>query len=144
MRLLIACVLACLAGAAPVAAQPYPARPITMVIGFGKGTTAEIIGVVVAEVLSKNLGQPVKVELKPGDTFDLKTFVTPQEATSVHGTLKMKTTCKESPSLDITVNGTVAGSAPQVSNPVTPQSAYMNDVVSFFERISMPGTAPWA
>ena len=47
--------------------QQYPAKPITMVIGFGKGTTAEIIGVVVAEVLSKNLGQPVKVELKPGE-----------------------------------------------------------------------------
>ena len=38
-----------------------------MVVGFGKGTTAEIIGVVVAEVLSKNIGQPVKVELKPGE-----------------------------------------------------------------------------
>jgi len=51
----------------PVQAQQYPARPITMVIGLGKGTTAEIMGVVVAEVLSKNLGQPVKVELKVGE-----------------------------------------------------------------------------
>ena len=67
MRIVIAGLLACLAGAAPVAAQPYPAKPITMVIGLGKGTTAEIMGVVVAEVLSKNLGQPVKVELKVGE-----------------------------------------------------------------------------
>ncbi|MEJ0074148.1 MAG: tripartite tricarboxylate transporter substrate binding protein [Alphaproteobacteria bacterium] len=67
MRLLIAGVLACVAGATSVQAQTYPAKPITMVIGFGKGTTAEIIGVVVAEMLSKNLGQPVKVELKPGE-----------------------------------------------------------------------------
>ena len=66
MRLIFAGLFACL-GAVPVQAQPYPARPITMVIGFGKGTTAEIIGVVVAEVLSKNIGRPVKVELKPGE-----------------------------------------------------------------------------
>lgn len=67
MRMLVASLFACLAGAAPVQAQQYPARPITMIIGFGKGTTAEIIGVVVAEVLAKNVGQPVKVELKPGE-----------------------------------------------------------------------------
>src|SRR4051812_48745411 len=67
MRLLMMAVLASLAGAGTLHAQSYPAKPITMVIGFGKGTTAEIIGVVVAEVLSKNLGQPVKVELKPGE-----------------------------------------------------------------------------
>lgn len=67
MRMMVAGLFACLAGAAPVQAQQYPAKPITMVVGFGKGTTAEIIGVVVAEVLSKNVGQPVKVELKPGE-----------------------------------------------------------------------------
>jgi tripartite-type tricarboxylate transporter receptor subunit TctC len=67
MRLIIASLFGCLAGAMPLQAQPYPGKPITMVVGFGKGTTAEIIGVVVAEVLSKNVGQPVKVELKPGE-----------------------------------------------------------------------------
>src|ERR1043166_5511163 len=66
MRMILAGLLAVL-GAVPLQAQPWPARPITLVIGFGKGTTAEIIGVVVAEVLSKNIGQPVKVELKPGE-----------------------------------------------------------------------------
>src|ERR1044072_8620078 len=67
MRLIIASLFGCLAGAMPLQAQPYPGKPITMVVGFGKGTTAEIIGVVVAEVLSKNVDQPVKVELKPGE-----------------------------------------------------------------------------
>jgi tripartite-type tricarboxylate transporter receptor subunit TctC len=66
MRMILAGLLAVL-GAVPLQAQPWPARPITLVIGFGKGTTAEIIGVVVAEVLSKNIGQPVAVELKPGE-----------------------------------------------------------------------------
>ncbi|MEA2872080.1 MAG: hypothetical protein QOH67_2056 [Hyphomicrobiales bacterium] len=67
MRIVIAGLLACLAGAMPVQAQQYPDKPITMVIGLGKGTTAEIMGVVVAEVLSKNVGQPVQVELKVGE-----------------------------------------------------------------------------
>ena len=67
MRMLVAGLFVGLMSAAPLQAQPYPAKPITMVIGFGKGTTAEMIGVVVAEVLSKNVGQPVQVELKPGE-----------------------------------------------------------------------------
>jgi tripartite-type tricarboxylate transporter receptor subunit TctC len=66
MRAIVGGLFACFAGIAPLHAQQYPARPITMVVGFGKGTTAEIIGVVVAEVLAKNLGQPVTVDLKPG------------------------------------------------------------------------------
>lgn len=66
MRLIAAGLFACL-GAVPLQAQPYPAKPITMVVGFGKGTTAEIIGVVVGAVLSKNIGQPVTVDLKPGE-----------------------------------------------------------------------------
>jgi tripartite-type tricarboxylate transporter receptor subunit TctC len=67
MRMMVAGLFACLVGAGPLQAQQYPARPITMVVGFGKGTTAEIIAVVVADVLSKNVGQPVKVDLKPGE-----------------------------------------------------------------------------
>jgi len=67
MRMLVAGLFVGLMSAAPLQAQPYPAKPIIMVIGFGKGTTAEMIGVVVAEVLSKNVGQPVQVELKPGE-----------------------------------------------------------------------------
>jgi tripartite-type tricarboxylate transporter receptor subunit TctC len=58
--------LACLFGHAPLAAQPYPDRPITIVVPFGKGTTAELIANVVAEAVSKNIGQNVAVELKPG------------------------------------------------------------------------------
>jgi tripartite-type tricarboxylate transporter receptor subunit TctC len=57
--------LACLIGN-PLRAAPYPERPITIVVPFGKGTTAELIATVVAEVMSKNIGQKVTVELKPG------------------------------------------------------------------------------
>jgi tripartite-type tricarboxylate transporter receptor subunit TctC len=57
--------LACLMSGSPQAA-PYPDRPITIVVPFGKGTTADLIANVVAEAMSKNIGQPVTVELKPG------------------------------------------------------------------------------
>ena len=57
--------LACLTGGAAGAAT-YPDRPITIVVPFGRGTTADLIATVVAETMSKNIGQKVIVELKPG------------------------------------------------------------------------------
>ncbi|SHN67473.1 Bug family tripartite tricarboxylate transporter substrate binding protein [Bradyrhizobium erythrophlei] len=57
--------LACAMGGA-LEAAPYPDRPITIVVPFGKGTTADLIAAVVAEAVSKNTGQKVSVELKPG------------------------------------------------------------------------------
>jgi tripartite-type tricarboxylate transporter receptor subunit TctC len=57
--------LACLT-AGTSAAAPYPDRPITIVVPFGKGTTADLIATVVAEAMSKNIGQKVIVDLKPG------------------------------------------------------------------------------
>ena len=66
MRTIVVGLLACLAGVTPLAAEPYPDRPITIVVPFGKGTTADLIAAVVAEAMSKNIGQKVVVELKPG------------------------------------------------------------------------------
>jgi tripartite-type tricarboxylate transporter receptor subunit TctC len=57
--------LACLTGSAAGAAS-YPDRPITIVVPFGRGTTADLIATVVAETMSKNIGQKVIVELMPG------------------------------------------------------------------------------
>jgi tripartite-type tricarboxylate transporter receptor subunit TctC len=66
MRTIIAGLLACLAGVAPVQAGPYPDRPVTIIVPFGKGTTADLIAAVVSEAVAKNIGQKVIVELKPG------------------------------------------------------------------------------
>jgi tripartite-type tricarboxylate transporter receptor subunit TctC len=66
MRTMFAGLLACLAGLAPVQAGPYPDRPVTIIVPFGKGTTADLIAAVVAEAAAKNIGQKVVVELKPG------------------------------------------------------------------------------
>jgi tripartite-type tricarboxylate transporter receptor subunit TctC len=52
---------------APLAsAQPYPAKPITLVIGFSAGGTTDIIARVVAEELRKTFGQPIVIENRAG------------------------------------------------------------------------------
>src|ERR1700730_5261118 len=43
-------------------AQPYPSRPITMVVPFGAGGPSDTIGRIVAEGMREPLGQPLIVE----------------------------------------------------------------------------------
>src|SRR6188474_1417574 len=47
-------------------AQTYPTRPITLVHGFAPGGGVDTTARIVAEGLSRRLGQPVIVESKPG------------------------------------------------------------------------------
>lgn len=48
------------------APEPWPTKPITMVVPFPPGGVADTVGRPVAEALSRNLGQPVIVENKAG------------------------------------------------------------------------------
>ena len=62
-------VIAALLGAAPrpaVAAEDWPARPITLVLAFASGAMIDFVGRSLAIDLSTALGQPVVVESKPG------------------------------------------------------------------------------
>jgi tripartite-type tricarboxylate transporter receptor subunit TctC len=47
-------------------AQDFPSKPIRLVVPFGAGTTTDIVGRVVAEGMSRVLGQPVVVENRAG------------------------------------------------------------------------------
>ena len=62
---LTACLLiTCLADAtlSPVLAQAYPARPITVVVPFPAGGPSDVVARIVADSMSKVLGQPMVIE----------------------------------------------------------------------------------
>lgn len=50
------------AGLAPAAAQTFPSRPIVMIIPFAAGGPTDVVGRIIAEAMSKNLGQAVVIE----------------------------------------------------------------------------------
>src|SRR5262252_8266476 len=58
--------LAAAIAAAQVSAQPYPSRPVHLVVGFPAGGPSDIFGRTFAQALSTGLGQPVIVENKSG------------------------------------------------------------------------------
>jgi tripartite-type tricarboxylate transporter receptor subunit TctC len=51
---------------APATAQDYPTRPIRLVVSFGPGGGADIVGRILGQSLSEKLGQPVIIENRPG------------------------------------------------------------------------------
>lgn len=52
--------------ALPAVAQEFPDRALRIVHGFGPGGNADTVARIVAEEMSKGLGQPVVVESRPG------------------------------------------------------------------------------
>jgi tripartite-type tricarboxylate transporter receptor subunit TctC len=52
--------------AGPAQAQDYPQQNIRIIVAFGPGGGADIVGRILAESMSRKLGKPVIVENKPG------------------------------------------------------------------------------
>ncbi|AZG07297.1 tripartite tricarboxylate transporter substrate binding protein [Pigmentiphaga sp. H8] len=61
-----ATVLALAAAGACAQGQPYPSKPITIVVAFGPGGAGDLVTRKVAQAMSARIGQPVVVENKPG------------------------------------------------------------------------------
>ncbi len=55
-----------LVGSAPAPAQDYPSKPVRVVIPFAAGAGTDLTGRLVAQELSKRLGQQFYIENKPG------------------------------------------------------------------------------
>ncbi len=53
-------------GAASALAQSFPSRPISMIVPYAAGGSADVIGRLVAAEMSKTLGHNVLIELRPG------------------------------------------------------------------------------
>jgi tripartite-type tricarboxylate transporter receptor subunit TctC len=66
MRLTASLLAALALGASPASAQSYPNRVIRIVHGFAPGGAADTLSRIMAEGLSRQLGQTVIVDAKPG------------------------------------------------------------------------------
>jgi len=78
MRVLLALLVAFATAAAH--AQPFPSRPVTLIVPFSPGTGIDILARVIGPKLSEKWGQPVVVENKAGASGNLGTDVVAKSA----------------------------------------------------------------
>jgi tripartite-type tricarboxylate transporter receptor subunit TctC len=58
--LIAACMI--VAAAAAASAQPYPSRPITMIVPFGAGGPTDALARIITQRMSASLGQSIVIE----------------------------------------------------------------------------------
>jgi tripartite-type tricarboxylate transporter receptor subunit TctC len=65
-RLVAAVAAACALVASPAHASDYPQRPVRLLVPYTPGGSTDVLARALAELMRKDLGQPVIVENKPG------------------------------------------------------------------------------
>jgi len=68
-------IASCLLGS-DASAQSFPNRPITVNVSFGAGSPQDLVMRAIAEIASKDLGQPIIIDNKPGGAATLAAAVT--------------------------------------------------------------------
>ncbi|MCC6001729.1 MAG: tripartite tricarboxylate transporter substrate binding protein [Pararhodobacter sp.] len=66
MKRLIALTLAATLGTGAALADEWPSRTVTITVGFGPGSTPDLMARLIAENLQERLGQPFVVDNRPG------------------------------------------------------------------------------
>lgn len=103
------------------AAEPWPSKPVKLLVGFPAGTSPDLVARTLAEPLSKALGQPVVVENRPGAGGNIAADLV-AKATDGH-------------TLGVMINGNLT--IAKLLNPKTPY-----DPAKDLAPISLIGTAP--
>jgi tripartite-type tricarboxylate transporter receptor subunit TctC len=120
-RLLFILALALYASAA--SAQAYPSRPLRLIVPFAPGGAVDIIGRLVADAVSRSLGQPVVVENRPG----------------AGAAIGAEAVARSAPDGYTLLIGT--SSTHGVNSAVNPKLSY--DPVKDFSPVVLLATAPW-
>jgi tripartite-type tricarboxylate transporter receptor subunit TctC len=120
-RLLFILALALYASAA--SAQAYPSRPLRLIVPFAPGGAVDIIGRLMADAMSRSLGQPVVVENRPG----------------AGAAIGAEAVARSAPDGYTLLIGT--SSTHGVNSAVNPKLSY--DPVKDFSPVVLLATAPW-
>ncbi len=89
-KAILGAAVAALAWMPSVHADAYPDKPIRIVVASAAGGASDIVGRLLAEKVSKTLGQPVIVEAKPGANGNIAAEIVAKSAPDGH-TLMMGT-----------------------------------------------------
>jgi tripartite-type tricarboxylate transporter receptor subunit TctC len=120
-KLIALCVAAVASTTTPGAAQQWPTQPVRIVVGFGPGSTPDLMARLVADHLSMRLGKPFVVENKAGAGGNL-------------GVAEVARAAPDGSTLGLTIPG------PLIVNPMTSQLPY--DPKTDIAPITIIGTQP--
>ena len=86
-QLALLSLLAAAGAAAPAPAQPFPAKPVRIIVGFAAGGPTDVIARVMAQDMTASMGQSVIVENRTGANAIIATELVARAAPDGHTTL---------------------------------------------------------